>query len=81
MEGLAIIGADEDVKPIAEVSLRIPGLLNWSVRALGFTCGASNLKTLALMRKEAATDKVRDRIDTVYKRVAPVREQTCGKGK
>jgi hypothetical protein len=48
---------------------------------VGFTCGTNNLKTLALMRKQAATEQLRDRIDKVYKRVEPVREQTCGKGK
>jgi hypothetical protein len=54
---------------------------NEVVRIVGFTCGANNLKTLALMRKEAATEQVRDRIDAVYKRIALFREQTCGKGK
>ena len=81
VDGLAIIGADEDVARIAEVPRRIPTALNAVVRSVGFTCGASNLKTLALMRKEAATDEMRDRIDAVYKHVEPTREQTCGKGK
>ncbi len=81
VEGLAIVGADENVTRIAEVSRRIPALLNHVVRIVGFTCGANNLKTLALMRKEAVTEQVRDRIDAVYKHVEPVREQTCGKGK
>ena len=81
VEGLAIVSDDEDVPRIAEVPRRIPALLNHVVRIVGFTCGASNLKTLALMRKEAATEEVRDRIDAVYKHVEPVREQTCGKGK
>jgi hypothetical protein len=81
VEGLAIVGADEDVTRIAEVARRVPALLNHVVRIVGFTCGANNLKTLALMHKEAATEQVRDRIDTVYKRVEPVREQTCGAGK
>jgi hypothetical protein len=66
---------------IAEVPRRVPALLNSAVRIVGFTCGTNNLKTLALMRKEAATEQVRDQIDTVYKHVEPVREQTCGKGK
>jgi hypothetical protein len=48
---------------------------------VGFTCGTTNLKTLALIRKEAATEQMRDRIDAVYKAVEPVREQTCGSGK
>jgi hypothetical protein len=81
VEGLAIIGADEDVTRIAEVPRRIPALLNHVVRIVGFTCGANNLRALALMRKEAATEQVRDRIDTVYQHVEPVREQTCGTGK
>jgi hypothetical protein len=81
VEGLAVVGAAEDVERIAEVPQRVPALLNHVVRIVGFTCGTNNLKTLALMRKQAASDKVRDQIYTVYKRVKPVREQTCGKGK
>ncbi len=81
VQGLAIVGADEDVTRMAEVPRRVPALLNHVVRIVGFTCGANNLKALALMRKEAATQQVRDRIDAVYKGVEPVREQTCGKGK
>jgi hypothetical protein len=81
VEGLAIIGADEDVTRIAEVPRRIPGLLNHVVRVVGFTCGTTNLKTLALIRKEAMTEQMRDRTDAVYKTVEPVREQTCGSGK
>jgi hypothetical protein len=81
VQGLAIIGADEDVPRIAEVPRRIPGLLNHVVRLVGFTCGTTNLKTLALIRKEAATEQMRDRIDTVYRTVEPVREQRCGSGK
>lgn len=81
VEGLAIVGAQEDVTRIAEVPRRTPALLNHVVRIVGFTCGANNLKTLALMRKEAVSRQVRDRIDAVYQHVEPVREQTCGKGK
>jgi hypothetical protein len=81
VEGLAIIGADEDVERIAAVPRRLPGSLNWTIRMVGFRCGANNLRTLALIRKRAATDQVRDQIDAVYKHVRPVREQTCGKGK
>jgi hypothetical protein len=81
VEGLAIVSDDEDVSRIAEVPRRMPALLNHVVRIIGFTCGANNLKTLALMRKEAVSRQVRDRIDAVYKGVEPVREQTCGKGK
>ena len=81
VEGLAIVSAAEDIARIADVPRRIPALLNHIVRIVGFTCGANNLKTLALMRKEAATEQLRERIDAVYKHVEPVREQTCGKGK
>jgi hypothetical protein len=56
-------------------------LLSSTLRIVGFTCGASNLKTLALMRQQAATETVREQIDMVYKAVEPVREETCGKGK
>jgi hypothetical protein len=73
VQGLAIIGADEDVTRIAEVPRCIPGLLNHVVRLVGFTCRTTNLKTLALIRKEAAAEQMRDRIDAVYKRVEPVR--------
>jgi hypothetical protein len=81
VEGLAIVGADEDVERIAGVPRRNLELLNWTVRVVGFTCGKNNLKTLALIRKEAITEKVRDQIEAVYRRIKPAREQTCGKGK
>jgi hypothetical protein len=81
VQGLAIVGADEDVNRIAEVPRRVPALLNEVVRVVGFTCGENNLKTLALIRKQATTETLRERIDAVYKRVEPAREQNCGKGK
>jgi hypothetical protein len=81
VQGLAIIGADQDVMSIAKVPQRMPDLLNSIVRIVGFTCGASNLKVIAAIRKEAATQQLRERVDTVYSHVEPVREETCGKGK
>jgi hypothetical protein len=81
VQGLAIIDADQDIRRIAGVPKRNPWLLNSVVRIVGFRCGANNLNTLALIRKEAATQQVRDQIDAVYKHVEPVREGQCGKGK
>jgi hypothetical protein len=81
VEGLAIVGANEDLARIAEVPRRNRELLNWTVRVVGFTCGKNNLKTIALIRKEAMTERVRDQIDAVYRRVKPGREETCAKGK
>jgi hypothetical protein len=46
--------ADQDVKRIAHLPKRVPWLLISGVRFVGFTCGANNLKTIALIRKEAA---------------------------
>jgi hypothetical protein len=78
VQGLAIISADQDVPRIAEVALRMPGMLNTTVRILGFTCGGSNLKTIAAIRRGATTQKLRDQIDSVYGHVEPVRKEKCG---
>lgn len=78
VEGLAIINAEPDVGLIAGVPKRIPALLNHVIKVVGYTCGANNLKTIALIRREAATEALRARIDLVYSRVEPVRLQTCG---
>lgn len=81
VEGLAIVGADEDVQPIVDVVRRVPSSLNGVVRFLGYQCGASNLKTIAAIRAEESGQARRDQLDAVYSRIAPVREQRCGKGK
>jgi hypothetical protein len=77
--GLAIIGSDEDIRSIADVPKRLPSLLTSVIRFAGFTCGASNLKALALIRKELTTEELRDQFDAVYKHVEAVRkQQRCG---
>jgi hypothetical protein len=81
VEGLAILNSDQDVKDIADVPHRMPGALNAVVRIVGFTCGNNNLKTIAAIRKAAATRQLRDRIDAVYKHAEAGRNEQCGESK
>jgi hypothetical protein len=81
VEGLAILNSDQDVKDIADVPYRMPGTLNAVVRIVGFTCGDSNLKTIAAIRKAATTPQLRDRIDAVYKHAEARRNEQCGESK
>jgi hypothetical protein len=73
--GLAIVSSDEDIRSIADVPKRRPSLLTSVIRFARFTCGASNLKALALIRKELTTEELRDQVDAVYKHVEAVRKQ------
>ncbi len=73
--GLASVHANEDVERIADVPRRMPSMLNSVIRCVGFTCGANNLKTLAVIREELTTETLRDQFDAEYKRVEEVRRQ------
>jgi hypothetical protein len=75
VKGLAFLNANEDVGTIADVPRRMPSLLNAVIRFVGFTCGANNMRTLALIREELTTEMLRDQFDAVYKDVAEVRKQ------
>jgi hypothetical protein len=81
VQGLAIVNSDQDVKDIADVAYRIPGMLNAVVGILGSTCGDNNVKTIAAIRKAATTPQLRDRIDAVHKHAEAGRNEQCGESK
>jgi hypothetical protein len=80
IKGLASLNADEDIARIADATKRMPGLLNSVIRIVGFTCGANNLKTLAVIRRELTTDQLRGQFDAIYKKVEEVRHQNRCEG-